>query len=366
MRHRALIITTVGAGEMTFGQEYRFATRALTVTRNLVPLKIAIGLLCLSIVVLGTLIQFHPLGPHGLWPRLIHGVLVASALVVGMCWVVLPWPRRRVAIAFVWWADISMVVGACTLSAPASRLGALAHMGLIGVFAAFLLGWRVLAVHCVFATVAIFGLMGWNVRLGEATWFGQYVYSAPALSSVVLLPIIIQVVVEGGRRSLKAISLAAHQDPLTGLLNRRGVQVALSSLLSGQRATRIVAVVLVDVDELKELNDRLGHDAGDESIRAVAAMLATTTRASDFTARMGGDEFMVVGFFDHADEATGLIERIGARRFGIGPHRASVSMGSAMRSTSVAGFDFESLRRAADEELRGAKIERRNGFHAVP
>ncbi|SKU94893.1 Uncharacterised protein [Mycobacteroides abscessus subsp. abscessus] len=48
MRHRALIITTVGAGEMTFGQEYRFATRALTVTRNLVPLKIAIGLLCLS------------------------------------------------------------------------------------------------------------------------------------------------------------------------------------------------------------------------------------------------------------------------------------------------------------------------------
>lgn len=248
----------------------------------------------MSIVVLGTLIQFHPLGPHGVWPRLIHGVLVASALVVGMCWIVLPWPRRRVAIAFVWWADISMVVGACTLSAPASRLGALAHMGLIGVFAAFLLGWRVLAVHCVFATVAIFGLMGWNARLGEATWFDQYVYSAPALSSVVLLPIIIQVVIEGGRRSLKAISLAAHQDPLTGLLNRRGVQVALGSLLSGQRATRIVAVVLVDVDELKELNDRLGHDAGDESIRAVAAMLATATRASDLTARMGGDEFMVV------------------------------------------------------------------------
>lgn len=101
MQHRTRIIATVGAGEMTFGQEYRFATRALTVTRNLVPLKIAIGLLCLSIVVLGTLIQFHPLGPHGLWPRLIHGVLVASALAVGMCWIVLPWPRRRVAIAFV-------------------------------------------------------------------------------------------------------------------------------------------------------------------------------------------------------------------------------------------------------------------------
>lgn len=239
-----------------------------------------------------------------------------------------------------------MVVGACTLSAPASRLGALAHMGLIGVFAAFLLGWRVLAVHCVFATVAIFGLMGWNARLGEATWFDQYVYSAPALSSVVLLPIITQVVIEGGRRSLKAISLAAHQDPRTGLLNRRGVQVALGSLLSGQRATRIVAVVLVDVDELKEPNDRLGHDAGDESIRAVAAMLATATRASDLTARMGGDEFMVVGFFDHADEAAGLIERIGAKRFGIGPHRASVSIGSAVRSTSVAASTSTSSRRA--------------------
>lgn len=360
------IIGTVGdGGARIYGQEYRFATRALKASRNLVPLKIAIGLLCMSMVVLGTLIQFHPLGPHGLWPRLIHGVVVASSFVVGVCWIALPWPKRRTAIAFVCWADVSMVIAACLLSAPASRLGATSHMGLIGVFAAFLLGWRVLSAHCVFATAAICAITVWNTHLGQATLFDQYIYNAPALSSVVLLPIIIQVVIEGGRRSMTAVSIAAHQDPLTGLLNQRGVRVALSSLLYGRRASRIVAVVLVDVDQLKEINDTLGHDAGDESIRAVAEMLTFAARASDITARVGGDEFMVIGFFDRAEDAASLIRRISATRSGIGPHDTSVSIGSAVRSTNEGVFDFDSLRRAADEDLYGAKRERHNGFRTV-
>lgn len=354
-----------GDTSLTYGEEYRLATRALRVSRNLVPLKIAIGLLCMSIVVFGVLIQLHPMGPHGVLPRVIHGVLVASSLVVGMCWIVLPWPKRRTAIAFVCWADISLVLGACMLSAPASRLGAISHMGLVGVFAAFLLGWRVLAAHCVFATAAICAITVWNVHLGEATLFGQYVYHAPVISSVVLLPLIIQAVIEGGRRSLTAVSIAAHQDPLTGLLNRRGVQLALNSLLFGQRAPRIVAVVLVDVDRLKEINDTLGHEAGDEAIKAVAQVLTTTARASDITARVGGDEFMIVAFHDRAEEAVAFIERVSTLRAGIGPHGATVSVGSAWRSTGDAGFDFESLRRTADDMLYRVKRARDSNFSAA-
>ncbi len=360
------IITFVPDGNrLTYGMEYAFATRALKATRNLVPLKIAIGLLCMSMVVLGVLIQFHPLGPQGLWPRIIHGTAVASSFVVGMCWIVLPWPKRRTAIAFVCWADVSTAVGAFLCSAPASRLGATSHMGLIGVFVAFLLGWRVLVAHCGFATFVIAGMTAWNVYLGEADWFEQYIYNAPALSSVVLLPIIIQTVIEGGRRSLKAVSLAAHQDPLTGLLNRRGVQMALNSMLHGRPMSRIVAVVLIDMDYLKELNDRVGHEAGDEAIKAVACLLTANTRASDIAARVGGDEFMVVAFHDKVDDAVGFIELVTATRLGIGSHGVSVSVGSAWQSTGDFDFDFDILRRRADDALCEAKRNRGRNISAA-
>ncbi|WP_078322459.1 sensor domain-containing diguanylate cyclase [Mycobacteroides chelonae] len=351
---------------MTYGMEYAFATRGLKVTRNLVRLKTAIGMLCMSMAVLGVLVQFHPLGPQGLWPRIIHGTAVASSFVVGVCWIVLPWPKRRTAIAFVCWADVSIAVGAFLCSAPASRLGATSHMGLIGVFAAFLLGWQVLAAHCVFATCVIAAMTAWNVYLGDATWFEQYIYNAPALSSVVLLPIIIQTVIEGGRRGLKAITLAAHQDPLTGLLNRRGVQLALSTMLYGRPTPRIVAVVLIDVDFLKVLNDTLGHEAGDESISSVGRMLAAAARASDITARVGGDEFMVVAFHDNVDDAARFVDRVTANNSGIGSHNASVSVGSAWQSTGDNDFDFDILRRRADEALCQAKRTRSRNVSAAP
>lgn len=335
--------------------EYRFATTALRASGYLIHLKVAIAMLCMSIVVLGVIVQLHPMGPQGLWARAFHGALVASSLVVGLCWLAFPWPSRAVAIAFVCWADLSMAIGAGLLSAVPSRLCATIHMGLIGVFAAFLLGWRVLSVHCVFATVTIGVITAWNVHLGQATFFDQYIYVAPALSSVVLLPIIIQVVIEGGRKSLRATAVAAERDPLTGLLNRRGLQSAMDILLRGNRNTATVSMALVDVDRLKELNDTQGHEAGDTTLKAVARTLVSATRAGDIAARWGGDEFIVVAFHDHAEDADGFVRRMRALPSDIGPSGASVSVGTASRSTSDPDFDFESLRRQADASLYDAK-----------
>lgn len=100
------------------------------------------------------------------------------------------------------------------------------------------------------------------------------------------------------RRLLQAESSAlelAFRDPLTGLNNRRYMDTLFESAL--QLATRPhhrVAVLCLDLDDFKSINDTAGHQAGDEVLKTVAARLQQATRSTDICARMGGDEFVVI------------------------------------------------------------------------
>jgi len=88
--------------------------------------------------------------------------------------------------------------------------------------------------------------------------------------------------------------LATH-DALTGLLNRRGILA--QGLVEAERANRYrshFAVIFLDLDNFKTLNDRMGHHIGDEALQAISGALRGTTRTSDLLARMGGDEFALV------------------------------------------------------------------------
>jgi diguanylate cyclase (GGDEF)-like protein len=87
----------------------------------------------------------------------------------------------------------------------------------------------------------------------------------------------------------------AHHDPLTGLPNRTLLADRLQQVLShAQRNGLRVAVLYIDLDGFKPINDTLGHAAGDEALKEVALRLAATVRESDTLARIGGDEFVVV------------------------------------------------------------------------
>jgi PAS domain S-box-containing protein len=86
----------------------------------------------------------------------------------------------------------------------------------------------------------------------------------------------------------------AIRDPLTGLLNRDGLEQQISVLRRAARQGRDVVVVFVDVDGLKAINDSQGHSGGDEVLREVARRLRASTRSEDVVARIGGDEFVVV------------------------------------------------------------------------
>ena len=115
------------------------------------------------------------------------------------------------------------------------------------------------------------------------------------------------------RKATEALATTALHDELTGLLNRRGFFLEGDRQIDHARATRLSGSVLfVDLDGLKAANDRHGHAAGDELLRAAATVLRSCFRNSDTIARLGGDEFVVVAVDVNPDETSTIAARLTA------------------------------------------------------
>lgn len=163
------------------------------------------------------------------------------------------------------------------------------------------------------------------------------------------------------QRMLQQLEEQATTDPLTGLLNRRGFLAAAEDRLAvAERTGAPVAAIYLDVDDLKPVNDVLGHEAGDELVCAAAAALRRATRASDVLGRLGGDEFCIV--LVGADDARVLCSRLERALALANRHREtplSLSTGTAWSSPPV---DLHDLLRRADADLyvrkRSRKAER--------
>ena len=117
------------------------------------------------------------------------------------------------------------------------------------------------------------------------------------------------VLLQGEHARLQSL---AHTDPLTGLLNRRGLGEAVKSRLSTHPTRRGIAVFVLDLDGFKAVNDGLGHEAGDAVLVEVARRLRANLRTTDLVCRLGGDEFVVaLGNLSNDDQAQIEAERIG-------------------------------------------------------
>jgi diguanylate cyclase (GGDEF)-like protein/PAS domain S-box-containing protein len=112
------------------------------------------------------------------------------------------------------------------------------------------------------------------------------------------------------RAQNEQLAIEANEDSLTGLLNRSAFRRRVAAALEEPEGDRI-AVLFVDLDQFKQVNDDHGHDAGDQVLRAVARRLATAVRDGDVLARYGGDEFTVLcgGVRDEA-MAAAIVDRV--------------------------------------------------------
>jgi len=152
------------------------------------------------------------------------------------------------------------------------------------------------------------------------------------------------------------VEVLARTDALTGVGNRRAFDVRIAELSRSAADSREVAMIVVDVDGLKAINDAEGHEAGDRALQAVAGAMSSVVRAGDLVARLGGDEFVVILEDVDAAGAAALAARmVEAVAAGLGP-TVTVSHGVATGPRERAGLG---LLRAADKEMYAAKRSRR-------
>jgi two-component system cell cycle response regulator len=165
-------------------------------------------------------------------------------------------------------------------------------------------------------------------------------------------------------REVEQLQRLSGVDELTGVANRRAFNDALHrELARAEREGRPLALLLLDLDGLKLINDELGHPAGDQALHAVARCAARSVRHGDLLARIGGDEFAIVLPATAAEEARAIGKRIREqlRRLRVQGAALGVSLGLAVaHADELDGHDEQALLCAADIDLYRDKLARKS------
>ena len=182
-------------------------------------------------------------------------------------------------------------------------------------------------------------------------------------ASVDSLTAIIQIEdITARKQSESALSRAARQDVLTGLPNRAAVRERITEAIGRARASgRPGAVLFCDLDHFKEVNDELGHDAGDAALLAVASRIVAQVRANDLVGRLGGDEFVIVVEGTVPSAAAALAWRI-TQAIGEpvvhGGHLLELTVSIGITHLSPRSSDVDVVLKAADEAMYRVKAAR--------
>lgn len=172
---------------------------------------------------------------------------------------------------------------------------------------------------------------------------------------------------ESLRRNEERLQYIAHHDQVTGLPNRVLFHSHLRrAIAETQRSGRMAAILFLDLDRFKTINDSLGHEIGDQVLREVSARLGACTRKSDLVARFGGDEFVILleslrELKDIAHIAEKILHSL-PPPIAIPPHVLHVTTSIGIALVPADGEDADGLMKAADVAMYRAKEQGRNNF----
>ncbi|MGU3431927.1 GGDEF domain-containing protein [Actinomycetes bacterium M1A6_2h] len=251
-----------------------------------------VGLYCVfySILCVGLLVG----------PDLVDGtaakVLIGTCGVAAVCMSAVAATRgletKRASIAFIAGGDIgTAAVLLCLVPSPTAIAATTIFTG-IGNYTASFHGARVLVGHYALVSVVLTVVVGRTVA--EGSWALSTVATSTGAAVVVLFTssVIVQALVS----YLRQDAAGAYFDPLTGLRNRRGLLDEMRGLFRGESHDgTVVWSVVVDLDGFKSINDRYGHDRGDDVLRRTASRIEGACPPRAFPARVGGEEFTVIG-----------------------------------------------------------------------
>ncbi len=242
------------------------------------------------------------------------------------------------------------------------------------IWAAFRLGQREVTLASVAAcSVAIWYTIQGRGPFALASLNETLLLLLAFVSTVVMTGLVLSAVVAQRSRATEALQRAlddlaeqAIRDPMTGLYNRRFLREFLArELLRAKRGGIGLAVIMMDLDHFKRVNDSFGHDAGDLVLTEVAAMLRRSIRGSDMVCRFGGEEFVLVLTDSTSTSALRRCEEIRAAISRLAPSYRGKSLGSPTASFGVALYpdhaaDADGLINASDAALYEAKYAGRD------
>lgn len=168
-------------------------------------------------------------------------------------------------------------------------------------------------------TASVFAVIGFGVAIYTTPYWQQNILVASGLVlGLIVLPIYLFVLIQKLhdlntrlKTELSRTYHAANHDPLTGITNRQYFHTRLGELLrDAKRRGQGLAVLFIDLDEFKVINDELGHSAGDQVLQIIAERLRQNCRDRDITSRFGGDEFALIITNADSDEIDAAANRI--------------------------------------------------------
>ncbi|OCJ02638.1 diguanylate cyclase [Rhizobium sp. AC44/96] len=229
-------------------------------------------------------------------------------------------------------------------------------------FAAWLFAWLYVPTAVMFFIRSLLAATG---VIGGPDVFGSSpVHSWMATTAVVFIALRSMVVVlMAAERSTNELMELAHHDPLTGALNRCGLAQRLPL-----QTSLPVAVLAIDIDHFKQLNDLHGHVVGDDVLKLFAGVVRNVLRPVDLLSRQGGDEFLAVLKDVSAEGAVATAEIIRSA-FSVAVSRVpelavSPTLSIGVATSAQPTIDFEQLLREADEALYFSKRQGRNRVEA--
>lgn len=227
-------------------------------------------------------------GPTGSAATALTLTLCTTNLIVAALWILRPFPGRLGVVAFGIYADLGVAAALSVLDLRNALLGCVLF-AVIGAFVTFFLSPRWVVAHLVFTSAVTLTFSTALYLRGDMDTITLLVQTDVVLLGIMSVPVTSHIFLT----TLSADARSSVLDPLTGLLNRRGLDSALEELwIQGRREGQCAAVVVVDIDNFKSVNDIHGHDEGDAVICRVAERLTSHISRYGVLGRTGGEEYL--------------------------------------------------------------------------
>lgn len=251
-------------------------------------IRIIVALSMINISGMSFMSLFADGGPSGTAATILTLSLCTTNIVIAALWLVRPFPGRLGVVTFAIYADVGVAAALSVLDLRNALLGCVLF-AVIGAFVTFFLSPRWVVAHLVFTSaVALTFTTALYIR-GEVDTITLLVQADVVLLGIMSVPVTTHIFLS----TLSADARSSVLDPLTGLLNRRGLDAALEDLwIQGRSEGQCAAIVVVDIDNFKAVNDIHGHDEGDAVICRVAERLTSHVVRYGVLGRTGGEEYL--------------------------------------------------------------------------